>query len=89
MATARGEQPNMRSMLVAVLSLVLAPAPLAQDPGDDAFQKQLAAIVPGEEELAWRSIPWRAEFRTALIEADKLGKPVLLWAMNGHPLGQT
>lgn len=74
-------------MLVALLLLVAVPA--QQDPATDAFDQKLEAILPGEEELAWRAIPWRAEFRAALIEADQLGKPVLLWAMNGHPLGQT
>lgn len=74
-----------------MLATLLLPTVLAlpQEPVADTIAQQLAAIVPNAEELAWRSIPWRAEFRTALIEADELGKPVLLWAMNGHPLGQT
>ena len=54
-----------------------------------ALARDLAAIVPSASELDWRTIPWRAELRTALVEASRLGKPVVLWAMNGHPLGQT
>ena len=54
-----------------------------------AFARDLAAIVPREGDLDWRAIPWQAELRSALAEASRAQKPVLLWAMNGHPLGQT
>jgi hypothetical protein len=74
-------------LATACLTAVLATAP--QEPGADAFARQLAAIVPAADELEWRSIPWRAELHSALVEASEAGKPVLLWAMNGHPLGQT
>lgn len=76
-------------MLSAALLVAATTAFGAQDPGVDAFARQLAAIVPTAEELAWRAVPWRAEFRSALLEANRLDKPVVLWAMNGHPLGQT
>ena len=54
-----------------------------------AFARDLAAIVPHEAELDWRAIPWQAELRGALVEAGRVQKPVVLWAMNGHPLAQT
>ena len=54
-----------------------------------AFARDLAAIVPSGGELDWRAIPWQSELRQALVEASRVQKPVLLWAMNGHPLGQT
>jgi hypothetical protein len=46
-------------------------------------------IVPAQEELAWQKIAWRASFYAALEEGQKEEKPLLLWAMNGHPLGCT
>ena len=46
-------------------------------------------VVPGQDELAWRAIPWRATLRAGLQDATVEHKPVLLWAMNGHPLGCT
>lgn len=46
-------------------------------------------ITPPENELLWRSVPWRSSFKEGLIDADKYQKPLLLWAMNGHPLGCT
>ena len=73
-------------MLAALL--VVAQILVPQEPAADPLAR-LAEILPQPEELAWRAVPWRAEFRTALLEAGESGKPVLLWAMNGHPLGQT
>src|SRR5262245_16477001 len=61
----------------------------AQDLADAAFARDLAAIVPKKDELDWRAIPWQSELRAALVEASRVQKPVLLWAMNGHPLAQT
>ena len=46
-------------------------------------------IKPTEKELAWAQIPWRTTFYDGLIDADKFNKPLLLWVMNGHPLGCT
>ena len=46
-------------------------------------------ITPTKSELAWAQIPWRTTFYDGLIESDIEQKPLLLWAMNGHPLGCT
>jgi hypothetical protein len=46
-------------------------------------------VVPGPDELTWRAIPWRATLRDGLQDGTTAKKPVLLWAMNGHPLGAT
>ena len=46
-------------------------------------------IKPTKKELAWAQIPWRNTFYDGLIESDKNQKPLLLWVMNGHPLGCT
>lgn len=46
-------------------------------------------VVPDLDELAAETIPWRTTFRQGALEADALDRPVLLWAMNGHPLGCT
>ena len=39
--------------------------------------------------FAWRKIPWRRTLWEAALEAQKRDMPILLWAMNGHPLGCT
>ncbi|SVC86250.1 uncharacterized protein METZ01_LOCUS339104 [marine metagenome] len=46
-------------------------------------------IKPTSEELAWAQIPWRSNFYDGLVDSDHQQKPLLLWVMNGHPLGCT
>lgn len=46
-------------------------------------------ILAPKSELAWEEVPWRPSFLTGLREAGERGKPLLLWVMNGHPLGCT
>lgn len=80
-------------MLSALLALFLvAPQePAARPPAVDSgnYLTLLSQVVPTEEELRWRAIPWRATLRDGLSDGAAAGKPVLLWAMNGHPLGST
>ena len=52
----------------------------------DMWQK---FIKPTKDELAWAEIPWRSTFYDGLVESDREQKPLLLWVMNGHPLGCT
>jgi len=42
-----------------------------------------------DAELGWQKLPWQMSFHKGLKEAAQSNKPVLLWAMNGHPLGCT
>ena len=46
-------------------------------------------VLPNKSELAWTQIPWRPSFHEGVADAQVQGKPVLLWVMNGHPLGCT
>jgi hypothetical protein len=57
------------------------------DPGQ--FEPLRAAILPAESESAWLKIPWRTDLWQARREAAAAGKPILLWEMDGHPLGCT
>ena len=54
---------------------------------DDTFDHWRSLVKPSEEEQCWREIPWRESFYEGLKDAQIEGKPVVLWAMNGHPLG--
>jgi len=49
--------------------------------------KQL--IKPSPNEDKWAQIPWKISLWEARKEAARLGKPILLWEMDGHPLGCT
>jgi hypothetical protein len=46
-------------------------------------------IQPSEEESAWLSINWHTDLWKAREKAAAEGKPILLWEMDGHPLGCT
>lgn len=43
-------------------------------------------LIPAKTE-PWETIGWRTDLLAACEEAEKAGKPLFLWAMNGHPLG--
>lgn len=75
-------------MRILAALLVVAVA-RAEELNDRTFDAWVEKISPREDELAWRAIPWRTAFCDAVVEAQEAGKPLLIWAMNGHPLGCT
>ncbi len=84
----------MKSRLSLGVALALslgaaAPAARAADLTDATFEQVRDAILPKPAELAFCDIGWRPTLWEAVLEADRADKPVLLWAMNGHPLGCT
>ena len=77
---------DARNLLAAGVLLVAAP--------DDPFQGQdpaalRALILPTEAESDWLRIPWRTSLWEARRVAAREGKPILLWEMDGNPLGCT
>lgn len=70
----------VRSLLLLV---VLSCAATAQD--TDTFK----TVCPSPEELLWKKIEWEPTLWAGVVEAHKQKKPVMLWTMNGHPLGHT
>lgn len=46
-------------------------------------------IKPHEGETDWAGIPWLTSLWEARRQAAAEGKPILLWEMDGHPLGCT
>ncbi len=63
----------------------LAAEPLSQDD----YAVVTAICKPGDGEAAWASIPWEIDLWQARRRAAKEGKPIVLWEMDGHPLGCT
>ena len=55
--------------------------------GPQAFARRHRAIKPRPEERRWTQIPWEIDLWEARRLARAARKPILLWAMNGHPLG--
>jgi len=84
---------RIASLLLASTSLVgglLAQAPVRER---ELVDRELAALLtqirPTADETAYRTIGWRNQFWPAVQEAQRLGRPILFWTMNGHPLGCT
>lgn len=50
---------------------------------------KIADILPTKDEEKWLSIPWRTDIPSARHDAQKQGKPIFMWIMNGHPMGCT
>ena len=74
----------MLTALSIALAFVQAPVP-----GPSNYQELLTFIQPSASEAAYREIGWRNKFWPAVQEAKRLGRPILFWTMNGHPLGCT
>ena len=83
-----------------LLCLVMIEALVGQSPAepppqvaprlDDAtFATLWSQVLPDPHELEWQEIPWRAVLADAVRQAQAADQPILLWAMNGHPLGCT
>ena len=53
------------------------------------YQAWRDLIRTSDKELAWQQLPWVASFHSGLSEAARKDKPLLLWVMNGHPMGCT
>jgi hypothetical protein len=48
-----------------------------------------ALIKPAKDEDKWAQVPWQVDLWEARKAAAAQGKPILLWEMDGHPLGCT
>ena len=78
------------SYMVSVSVVILVGSSFAAEPIRPAEFKQLHAIIkPKSEEEKWVRIPWRTSLWEARHEAAHEGKPIILWEMDGHPLGCT
>ena len=76
----------MRGLLALVCLAGLA---AGQELDAAAYAKWRRFISPKKEETRWSAIAWRPSLWVAVVEANRLRKPILLWAMNGHPFGMT
>jgi hypothetical protein len=68
---------------------VTPPAKAKVELNDKNYADWRKHILPDGGELAWQQVPWATTFKEGIVAADTAGKPLLLWTMNGHPLGCT
>ncbi|MCC6151136.1 MAG: hypothetical protein IT461_12865 [Planctomycetes bacterium] len=78
----------MRRLIPALLLMpLLFCAVSAEDLTEKNYKQIRDSILPQPEEVEWRAIGWRNTLWDGVIDAQKEDKPVLLYAMNGHPFG--
>jgi hypothetical protein len=56
---------------------------------DQTYTQWKDHIRAKPKELSWEEVPWRTTFWDAVVEAQQRDMPILVWAMNGHPLACT
>jgi hypothetical protein len=81
--------PRASRCLVAGLCLTLGHVRAAEPIPAGQFAALHALVKPAAGEDRWTRIPWRTSLWQARQEAAQAGKPILLWEMDGHPLGCT
>jgi hypothetical protein len=73
--------------ILGLASLAAGPTSSALTP--ESLASLHALIKPQSGEDKWMQIPWRTSLTEARQQAAVAGKPILLWEMDGHPLGCT
>jgi hypothetical protein len=79
--------PLVAAGLVLVAHPAFRPASGAPPLSADDTAKLRAVIRPLDGEDPFDTIPWEISLWEARKKAAAAGKPVLLWEMDGHPLG--
>ena len=54
-----------------------------------SFARWKQYLQPSAQEQRWQEISWHPIFWEGVQHARSQDKPILLWVMNGHPLGCT
>jgi hypothetical protein len=92
-----GRKTSMKkfvSGIIATVSLLTAGIGLSADnnalPQLSAEHAQCRVqVLPNSSEQSYCSIAWRTSVLHGLVDAQKNDKPVMIFLMNGHPLGCT
>ena len=80
-------------MLALILCLVPQDlpthAPRLQSLAEDTLAAWSEHLAPSPAESQWQRIDWQDSISGGLDTASRTKRPMLLWLMNGHPLGCT
>ena len=70
-------------------ALLLAANLTIPDLNDGTYVRWREYLRPTAAETKCETVPWRTSYWEGVLEGQRSEKPVLLWAMNGHPLACT
>ena len=77
------------ALVVALVGGVIPHASASGPLSPEQFAVLHALLKPAPAEQKWEQIPWMTRLWEARQRAAAEGKPILLWEMDGHPLGST
>jgi hypothetical protein len=81
---------NKLGLLAGGLFIVVGGQVVAAEPlTAEQFADLHVLIKPAKTEDRWSRIPWQTSLWEGRRLAAAQGKPILLWEMDGHPLGCT
>jgi hypothetical protein len=86
LALAAQDPTTAKSAPTTTLAAPVDPVPVLDGA---TFVRHWQHVVPSADEMAWRVIPWLGTLAEAVVQAHAQDMPILLWAMNGHPLACT
>ncbi len=72
----------MLALLIAACSALADPPIVTRA----EFDRVHARLLPGTT-APWERVPWSIDLLGAARRSAREGKPLFIWAMNGHPLG--
>jgi hypothetical protein len=82
--------PGKSLLVFMAAGFLLAASSLASDPiPPEQFRTLHDLIKDNAGKEKWTQIPWMTSLWDARKKAAAEGKPILLWEMDGHPLGCT
>jgi hypothetical protein len=82
--------PGRTLLACTAAGLFLAAFAAASEPiPPDQFRTLHSLIKDNAGKEKWAQIPWMTSLWDARQKAAAEGKPILLWEMDGHPLGCT
>ncbi len=76
----------MKAMLALSMATALGCAAMLEPM---PLERAREIIRPSDSELRFESIGWLPTFWEGVTQGQATNRPILLWAMNGHPLACT
>jgi hypothetical protein len=79
----------LRGLFATLVVAMAAAAGTSAELNDTTFAAWRDRIRPTAQEQCFETVHWLPTFWDGVMTAQKEDKPILLWAMNGHPLACT